>query len=122
MTLGEVIAKAPQYRPNNKAEDSDIIRWVNEVDSRVKTDIEDAYHFTRPFIPYTMATPATTVLRVEPPFDRVYEYWICASIDLLQGDYERYNESIQRFNNAFEEYSGYFARTRMPKHHRVRYF
>ena len=122
MTIAEAITEARQYRPNNKAEDSDIIRWLNEVDSRVQTDIYDAYFIPKRFIPYTMATPTTTPLLAEPGFERMYNYYLCASIDMLQGDHERYNESIQRFNNAFEEYSGYIARTRLPKHHPVRYF
>lgn len=122
MTIGEAIEKAHQYRPNHKAEDSDIIRWLNEVDSRIQTDIYDAYFMPKRYIPYTIGSPTSAPLLAEPGFERMYNDYLCASIDLLQGDYERYNESIARFNNAFEEYSGYIARTHLPKHRHVRYF
>ncbi len=122
MTIAEVIAKASQYRPNNKAEDSDIIRWINEVDSRIKTDIYDAYLVPCFYIPYDMGTPTSKVLMAPVGFDRLYEYWVNASIDYLQGDTERYNQNIALFNELFEEYSGYCARNMLPKHKFVRYF
>lgn len=122
MTIAEAIETAHQYRPNNKAKDSDIIRWINEVDSRIQTDIYDAYFVPKRYVPYSQTTPTTTPLLAETGFERLYEYWLCASIDMLQGDSERYNESITRFNNLFEEYAGYIARTRHAKHRFVRYY
>lgn len=122
MTIAEAITTAHQYRPNNKAQDSDIIRWINEVDSRIDTDIYRAYFSPRIYVPYTISTPTSTELLAERGFDRLYQYWICASIDELQGDSERYNEEITKFNSLFEEYSGFVARNRMAKHRPVRYY
>ena len=97
MTLGEAIQKAAEYRPNNKATESDIIRWVGEVDSRIKTDIYDAYFVPKMYEKYNMDTPMTTPLLADDGFDKMYQYYICASIDMLQGDSERYNQQIQSF-------------------------
>lgn len=123
MTIAEAYELAPAYRPNNKAEESDVLRWINDVESRIHKDILMPYfHFEKPFVPYTMATPTSTKLLADVGYDRLYQYWICASIDMLQGDSERYNESIERFNNLFEEYAGYIARTHLAKHRPMRYW
>ena len=122
MTIAEAITAAHQYRPNNKAQDSDILRWINEVDSRIDRDIYWAYFSPRIYVPYTMSTPTSTQLLAEPGYEKLYQYWICASIDELQGDSERYNESIAKFNSLFEEYSGFVARNRLAKHNIVRYY
>ncbi len=55
-----------------------------------------------------------TVLLVLAPFDKVYRSYLCAMIDYANGEYDRYNNSMQMFNRQLSEFTGWYARTYRP--------
>jgi len=54
------------------------------------------------------------VLLVRPPHDKIYEYWLIAKIDFANGEYDKYNNTLKLFNNAWGEYCRWFSRTFRP--------
>ncbi|MHB1153999.1 MAG: hypothetical protein ACYCWE_20760 [Eubacteriales bacterium] len=55
-----------------------------------------------------------TVLLVQAPFDKLYRSYLCAMIDFANGEYDRYNNSMQMFNKQLSELTGWYARTYRP--------
>lgn len=62
-----------------------------------------------------------TVLLVPAPYDEMYLRWLEAQIDYYNGEDERHNNAIMRFNNAYEGYKKHYTRTHMPISHGARF-
>lgn len=103
---------------------SDKIRWLSTLDSMVKRLIIDTHEGGDQiaFEPYTDDTDLNTVLLVEAPFDEVYLRWMEAQIDYTNGEYTKYNNSIDMFNTAYRAYENYYNRTHMPKGKQIKFF
>ena len=48
-------------------------------------------------------------LLVAPPFDKLYRAYLAAQIDFWQGEYDKYNNTMQLFNSQYAEYTGWYA-------------
>ena len=48
--------------------------------------------------------------------------WLEAQIDYTNGEYEKYNNSIEMFNTAWTEYQNYYNRNHMPLGKKMNYF
>lgn len=71
---------------------------------------------------YTDETPLDTQLLAPAPFDEMYINWLESKIDYANAEYARYNNSITRFNDFFEDYKRFYNRNNMPKGTKVKYF
>ena len=45
-----------------------------------------------------------------------------AQVDYYNGEYEKYNNSMDMFNTAYNGYKNYYNRTHMPKGKKLKYF
>ena len=60
--------------------------------------------------PWTLTFDGTgIVLAVRPPHDKLYSAYLTAMIDFGNGEYNKYQNSMQLFNLAFGEYARWYA-------------
>ena len=57
---------------------------------------------------------STVELLVEPPHSKLYGEYLIARIDYANGEYDKYDNSMQMFNAFWGEFSRWFARMYRP--------
>ena len=123
MTLMEAINKTDELKHNTYPQGVKI-GWLSAVDQRVKTLIMDTHEGgeTVLFSGYGEDAKPDTVLLIPAPFDEVYLRWLEAQIDYHNGEYAKYNNSIQMFHTAYDAYRSHYNRNHMPIGHDIKFF
>lgn len=111
MTLKEVIDMVDVIKPNAFDEDTKTV-WINEVEGYVQTEVmllalDDV-------ITYTWDTDKNKELLVRPPHTKIYWTYLCAMIDFANGEYSKYQNTSQMYNEFMGEFTRWFARTYRP--------
>ena len=111
MVLSDVIRMADEIKPNAFPNEVKVA-WLNEAEGMVQTEvmlfaIEDV-------ITYTWPEDQTTELLVHPPHDKLYWTYLTAMIDFANGEYNKYQNTMQLFNAYFGEYMRWFAQRYRP--------
>ena len=99
------------------------VAWLSTLDALVKGVIdahEGGENVT--FNGYDDSTDLNTELLAPAPYDEIYLRWMEAQIDYNNGEYDKYNNSVEMWNTAFEDYKNYYNRTHMPKGKKFKYF
>lgn len=98
-------------------EDADIYKDV-EVEEGEEKPLLDFYEKDKNgvvcFKGYNSTTPLSTELLVKAPFDEIYIKWLEAQIDYTNGEFQKYNNSMTMFKDAYEGYEKQYNRTHMP--------
>lgn len=122
MTIMDAINTVDNLK-HNTYDQNDKVKWLSQLDKRIKTQIMDAHEGgRRSFGGYDQDTDGDTVMLAPPPFDEIYLRWLEAQIDYNNGEYGKYNNSIAMFNAVYKDYENYYRRTHMPKGQRITYF
>lgn len=123
MTLIEAISKIDNLKHNTFTHE-DKVSWLSRLDGMVKAEILDTHEGGGGewFFGYDTECDVETELLVPAPFDEIYLRWLEAQIDYANGEYSRYNNSMEMFNAAYQGYANYYRRTHMPKGKPIRYF
>lgn len=66
------------------------------------------------FSGYGVDTPPDTALLVPAPYDELYLWWLAAQMDYHNGEFTRYNNSIQLFNTGYSVFAEVFTREHKP--------
>ena len=103
---------------------SDKILWLSRVDHMVKTQIIDTHEGSENvyFTGYDEDTDIQTEMLVPAPFDELYLRWLEMQIDYANGEYNKYNNSAEMFNTAYQTYANHYNRTHMPKGKAMKFF
>ena len=111
MTIQEAITYAKAVKPN--AFDNDTLtRWLNELEGMVQTQV--LLLRTEAIITYTYAQDADTTMLVRPPHDKLYPAYLEARIDYANGEYNKYQNTMQMFNGFYGEFMRWYADTYQP--------
>ena len=123
MKLIEAINKIDDLKHNTYSQ-MDKVGWLSRVDSMVKRLLIDTHEGGEgvTFSGYDDSTDLDTELLIPEPFDEAYLRWMEAQIDYHNGEYSKYNNSIEMFNTAWTAYSNYYNRTHMPKGQKMQFF
>lgn len=123
MKINEAIARINTLKPNTYT-NAEKMKWLNEIDRTIKEQIIDTHEGGGDvaFEGYTDETPIDTVLLVPSPHDVLYLYWLEARVDYYNGEAKKYNNSIEMFNAAYEDYSRHYNRTHKPLGKKIRLF
>ena len=99
------------------------VAWLSTLDGIVKDGIIDT-HEGDPvtFNGYGPNTDINTELLVPAPYDEVYLRWLEAQIYYNNGEYKKYNNTVDMFNVALQNYKVHYNRTHMPKGKKFNYF
>lgn len=121
MKIGEVISIVDALKPNTYSRE-DKVKWLSNLDGRVKAKIIDAHenHAQIYFYGYDEDDMDTELL-VPAPYDEMYLRWLEAQIDYYNSDDDRYNNAIILFNNIYKDYKEHYTRTHMPISHGNRF-
>ena len=110
-TLKGVIDAVDKAKPNGFDNDTKT-RWLNEAEGKIQTEV----FLLAPIdiIQYDYETDQNTLLLVDPPHDKLYYPYLAARIDFANGEYEKYQNSMQLFNDFYGEFVRWFARNYHP--------
>jgi len=116
MTIEKALDLADQLKPNMMSRQVKI-GFLNEIDQLiwnelVMTHCHTEEEETKP--EYDTDTDEGTELIVPTPYDMLYVYWLMARIDHLNQEIDKYNNDRALFDNAYEQASDWWTRTRMP--------
>ena len=123
MTIIEAINRVDALKHNTYTQ-TDKVQWLSRLDWMVKKHIIDTHEGAEEvsFTGYDDSTDLQTELLVPAPYDEAYLRWMEAQIDYHNGEYGKYNNSIDMFNTAYEGYQNYYNRTHMPLGKSMKYF
>ncbi len=105
-TLKSVIEYVDEIKPNAFSNEAKT-QWVNECEGLVQTEVlllADAE-----LISYSYDTDKDKELLVKHPHVKIYWAYLTAMIDFANGEYNKYQNTMQMFNAFFGEYMRWFA-------------
>jgi hypothetical protein len=112
----EAINAVDLRKPGNPYSTEDKVAWLANLDGQIKMQVMDLCegdHFD--FTPYNSDTDIEMQLLVPHPFDEIYVSWLCACVDLANGDYDAYQNSAGHYNAQYSAFQAYYIRTHRPK-------
>ena len=123
MTIIEAINRIDDLK-HNTYDHKDKLEWLSRLDSLVKRTVIDTHEGADDvtFTGYDDSTDIHTELLIPEPYDEAYLRWMEAQIDYSNGEYGKYNNSVEMFNTSWTEYQNYYNRTHMPKGHSMKFF
>lgn len=123
MTINDAATIAESYKPN-AYEDTDLIRWLSQLDWKLKREIIDKHEGGEnvPYNGYDTDTDKETELLAPPPYDEMYIHWIHAQINFYNSEYARYQASIAMHNAAYASYAAWYNENHMPKQTKFTFF
>ena len=98
----ELLAVADHIRPND-LEVTLKERWLREIEGMVRSEVEGVS-------PHTLFADDEWTLTVPVPYDRLYVWYLCAMIDIAQGDMALYENDLAVYNAAFHDYAKWILR------------
>lgn len=107
MTITKLFNFVNSVRPGHAFTDAQLLVWLNECEARVQTDIMliDPVDV----VEYTLPDDANTDLFVPFPWDKIYRYFMYMMIDIANGEADRQANDTALYNEAYEEYAGWYA-------------
>ena len=123
MKIIEAINRTDSTKHNAYSQ-SEKVAWLSTLDSMVKRLVIDTHNDGEDitFTGYDSDVDPETELLIPAPFDDAYLHWLEAKIDYANGEYSKYNNSIDMFNTAWTAYQNHYNRTHMPKGKSMKFF
>ena len=91
-------------------DDTILLDWLNQVEGQILHEI--FLLALSEITPYS-ATP-TEALAAPYPYDGIYLLWMEAQVDFANGEYERYTNTMQRYNVAWNDLARHIAKCIRP--------
>lgn len=120
MTLNEAISRMDDLKANAYTREEKI-GWLSMADAMVASLIENQFPGAQPFPGYGASTPMGTVLKVPEPFSDLYFHWMSAQMDLYNGEYTRFNNSMALFSEQFRGYENFCRRRQLPQGRKLKF-
>ena len=96
-------------------DDTILLDWLNQVEGQILHEI--FLLALSEITPYS-ATP-TEALAAPYPYDGIYLLWMEAQVDFSNGEYERYTNTMQRYNTAWNDLARHIAKCIRPVYGRA---
>lgn len=111
MTLKNIVDLVQGIKPHAFPEIV-VTQWINEIEGQVQMEVllrgvEDCKA-------YVWSTDQNTELIVKPPHDKLYWAYCLAMVDFANGEYDKYDNSMQMANAFFAEFVNWFSRVYRP--------
>ena len=114
-TIKQIIDRVDELRPNQYSEVMKLA-WLSELEGKIAADVMLMGIEEIRSIEYSYPES----LKVEPlvsyPHQEVYMYWLMAQIDFANGEYNKYQNSMEMYNQHLSNYVRWFANTYEPAH------
>ena len=118
MTLENVILTVDELKPN-QIERARKIEWLSELDLMIYRELVCTHHRGPEEIPdtfsgYDQTTDPDAVLLAPPPYDEIYRYFLEMHIDLVNQEFDKYNNSAALYGAAWGRLSRMWHREHRP--------
>ena len=122
MKIIEAINRIDSLKHNTYTQSEKVI-WLSEVDWDVMDNVISTHEGEKPtFTGYDDSTDLQTELLIPEPYDKAYLLWMEAQIHYYNGEYDKYNNAMDMFYEAYESFSRYYNRTHKPKGKKFKFF
>ena len=123
MTLQEAINRADILKPNSYSQ-NEKIWWLSSLDGTIKEEIIDTHEGGDKvdFSGYNENTPLDTKLLVPAPYDDIYIRYLEMQINYANGEFGKYNNSMDMYDKAYEAFAKFYNRTHMPIGTKFKFF
>jgi hypothetical protein len=116
MTVGDAIRFVDTIKPNAFPDEAKIF-WLSRLEGRVAAEVflmvpAELGQFDYSKLTKTKAKART--LLVDAPYDDIYIEWMKAQIDHENGEYSKYQNTMQMFNARYNTFVAWFAGTYRP--------
>lgn len=108
MLLREAITRGMELREDMCTED-EICSWISSLDGKIATET-----LHTELTPYSFPEDAEAELLIYPPYDSAYIHYIMAMADYMQGEYSKYNNGYQMYNDELEAFRVHYIRNNLP--------
>lgn len=116
MTATILFERLRQLKPiPAEIDDTILLDWLNQVEGQILHEI--FLLALSEITPYS-ATP-TEALAAPYPYDGIYLLWLEAQVDFANGEYERYTNTMQRYNTAWNDLARHIAKCIRPVYGRA---
>lgn len=112
MTLKECIDFVEGIKPSAFTNEQKT-RWINEIEGRVQTEVF-LWDPTTNHTTYTYDDNKNTELFVKPPYEKIYYEYLSAMIDYANGEYDKYQNTMAMFEEAWIAFKKWFINTYHP--------
>ena len=113
MKLREAIERVDEIKPN--AFSSTVkTDWINALEGRIAADVLLLAPAEVKQLRYAYLADQNTELLIDPPHDDIYTLWLAAKIDEANGEYNKYQNTMQIYNEHFGDFVRWFASTWDP--------
>lgn len=106
MTIAEIIEQVDDVKPNSFSEETKV-RWLNSLEGRIQTEV--MLMEANEVRPYVWPECKDFEPLLEAPYDDLYGMWLTAQIDLGNGEYSKYQNSMAVFNATYGGFVRWFA-------------
>ena len=107
MKIQEAIDWADEMKPNAFTSEAKLA-WLNALEGRIAADVFLMAPAEIAALRYTGEDMETELL-VAPPHDDIYTLWLQAKIDEANGEYNKYANSMQIYNEHYGNFVRWFA-------------
>lgn len=114
MTIDKLIKLAKKLKPT-PFDDEIMLMWVNEIEGMVLSEVHLVT--VTDIKPYEIGADGslpTAELTAPMPYDKLYMQYLMAQIDYANGEYSKYQNTMQMFNSYYTEYVHYVAEVLAP--------
>ena len=111
MTIENILDAVDALKPNAYT-DAQKTSWLSRCEGQIQTEcylmpVEDV-------LVYDYTTDSGVTPLVPPPYDKLYESYICAMIDYSQGEYGKYANTMAMFNSDLSAFNRWLVRLYEP--------
>lgn len=118
MTLDQAILTADELKPN-QIDRARKIEWLSALDMLIYRDLMCTHQREKGTAPDTFSgygqhTHPDTVLLAPPPYDEIYRFFLEMHIDLVNREFDQYNNSAALYGAAWGRLSRMWHREHRP--------
>ena len=113
MKSKEVIRQTDLAKPNAFEEELKFL-WLTALEGQIAADVFLMAPVETEQFNYSYPAGLDMELLVKPPYDELYVLYLEAKIDAENGEYNKYLNSLQLYNNAYGNFLRWFAGTYDP--------
>lgn len=113
VTISKVIERVDAIRPNAFSSETKTA-WLAELDGQLALNVMLMDISQVQVLRYAWPEDAETKLLVSFPHDGIYDHWLIAMIDYHNGEYDKYQNSMEMYNKCYSQFANWFIRTYDP--------
>lgn len=111
--IRDIIQLVDELKPNAFSEEAKL-KWIAELDGKVAANVMLLSIGDIRQMDYSYPEAMEHETLVEFPHDSMYQHWLEAKIDYANGEYNKYQNSMEQFNAHYGDFVRWFVRLYDP--------